>query len=261
MSQKESLNHRRKLIETKDLNRKRHSLSIMSSKSTTLLIVEKTGSIKEVVVKKVTEEELYKKAGYKTGEGFKCHTTWSVDLDGKSFSISLYGKTTGRANQENKYEFPPPVDKLLFFGNCLLVNQDKDNVSSISAKEWEDIYEKLYGGFEDIGEEDSEDEFDEEEDEMDDLKLTKSGYAKDGFIVEDEDDEDDEDEEDDEEEEEDDNDDDDAPKIKAKKNLKKKVIKKSKKHLDLLPALLKKEEEDETFLDCKSELSEESYLE
>ena len=234
----------------------------MSSKSTSILIVEKSGSIKELVVKKLTEEDYYKKAGYKSAEGFKCHTTWSVEIDQKTYNISLYGKVTGRANQENKYEFPPPVDKLLFFGNCLLVNQDNGKLLDLKSKEWEEIYEKLYGGFEDIGDEDSEEDFEDDED--DDLELTKTGYAKDGFIVDEEDDLEDEDDEDDEEDdaEDEDNDDDDIPKIKAKKvSIKKKAIKKSKNKVMDLPSLLKKEEEDETFLDCKSELSEESYIE
>ena len=129
---------------------------------------------------------MYKKAGYKSQEGFKCHTTWTVELDNKTYNISLYGKITGRANQENKYEFPPPVDKLLFFGNCILVNQEDGIFVDIKNKEWEEIYEKLYGGFDDIGDEDEDDDLDDEDDEdMDGLKLTKSGYAKDGFIIED----------------------------------------------------------------------------
>ena len=41
-----------------------------------LLIVEKNGSIKESVLKSWNEEELYKKAGFKTNQGFKLATTW-----------------------------------------------------------------------------------------------------------------------------------------------------------------------------------------
>ena len=29
--------------------------------------------------------------------------------------IHLYGKKKGKAGDENKYEFPPPVDNILFF--------------------------------------------------------------------------------------------------------------------------------------------------
>ena len=93
----------------------------------------------------------------------------------------MYGKTDGRATQENKYEFPPPIDETLFFGSCLIVNMRNDKPVSITSAEWTCIYEKLYGGFESLGEEDSE----EESDEYDDVPKTKSGYAKDGFIVDD----------------------------------------------------------------------------
>jgi hypothetical protein len=49
---------------------------------------------------------------------------------------------------------------------------------------WEKIYEKLFGGFEDIGTTAAED--DNEEDELENVpkhKKTKNGYLKDGFVV------------------------------------------------------------------------------
>lgn len=150
--------------------------------SVRLLIVEKNGTIKESVLKTWNEEELYKKAGFKNGKGFELATTWKVDdINKKSYTINVYGKTDGRATQENKYEFPPPIDETLFFGSCLIVNMRNDKPVSITSAEWTCIYEKLYGGFESLGEEDSE----EESDEYDDVPKTKSGYAKDGFIVDD----------------------------------------------------------------------------
>lgn len=150
--------------------------------SVRLLIVEKNGTIKESVLKTWNEEELYKKAGFKNGQGFKLATTWKVDdINKKSYTINVYGKTDGRATQENKYEFPPPIDETLFFGSCLIVNMRNNKPHSLTSAEWTCIYEKLYGGFESVGEEDSE----EESDEYDDVPKTKSGYAKDGFIVDD----------------------------------------------------------------------------
>ena len=125
---------------------------------------------------------MYKKAGFKNGQGFKLATTWKVDdINKKSYTIHVYGKTDGRANQENKYEFPPPIDETLFFGSCLIVHMKGNKPAPITTAEWTCIYDKLYGGFESLGEEDSE----EEEDEYDDIPKTKSGYAKDGFIVDD----------------------------------------------------------------------------
>ena len=65
-----------------------------------------------------------------------------------------------------------------------------ENVSSdFDDKEWLKLYEHLFGGFEDLGDEDS---FSEEEDIPDELK-TKHGYMKDGFVVSSSDADDDED--------------------------------------------------------------------
>jgi len=127
-----------------------------------IFIISKNGEIKESVKK----GELYKIAGLKSEEGFKCHTIWNVE----NHSISVYGKINGKAGQENKYEFPPPLDNILFFGNVLLVSKEK-----ISLSDWEEIYEYLYGNFEELESED------ESEDES--VEKTKEGYEKDGFVV------------------------------------------------------------------------------
>ena len=96
----------------------------------TILIVDKTGTIKESAVKTYDEAELYKKAGFKTPEDFKLRSQWNVeDVNSKSYSISVFGKVTGRANQENKYDFPPPIDTVLFFGNCIIVNKDSSGTA------------------------------------------------------------------------------------------------------------------------------------
>jgi len=149
-----------------------------------VIIVDKSGEIKEVNLKNYDESELFKKAGFKTAEGFGCATQWDIEIPDveKSYRVCLYGKTKGRANQENKYDFPPPVDNILFFGSCVLVNTKDDGktAENLSAKEWEKIYETLFGGFEDIGSEDSEES---EESEVSLSLLTKSGYMKDGFVV------------------------------------------------------------------------------
>ena len=249
-----------------------------------ILIIEKTGTVKETAIKSFDESELYKKAGFKTADGFKCHTTWDIEeLDGASYSISVYGKTNGRANQENKYEFPPPIDNTLFFGSCVIINKQAEIPTSITSKEWDKIYDHLYGGFEDLGEEDSEEESDDEDD---DVIKTKAGYAKDGFVVDDDyvEEEDDISEEvsDDNDESEDNN----YRKTKASKKSKptkpQKIILKKKpqskttkqpetftifgKIIGKAAVASKKSSEnltsqDENTLECTSELSEESYIE
>ena len=224
--------------------------------SVTVLIVEKSGNIKEQNIK-FDENDLYKKAGHSSQTGFKCYAEWNIeDLDDKSYNIFVYGKTTGRANSENKYEFPPPIDNTLFFGNCIIVNKHNNVPVSITCDEWDDIYEYLYGGFEDLGDEDSE----EDEDDDEGILLTKQGYAKDGFIVED----DDEAEEDDEYQDEDDEEEETVKKSKSKtkspstkKSTKKPASKKSEKLENVFKIA---QSQESNYLDCTSELIEEEYV-
>ena len=57
-------------------------------------------------------------------DGFEKHAEWKVSIvNNVTYHISLYGKLKGKANTENKYDFPPPADNLLFFGNCILTNK------------------------------------------------------------------------------------------------------------------------------------------
>jgi hypothetical protein len=233
----------------------------------TILIVDKTGSIKETSIKKYDESELYKKAGLKTAVGFKCYAEWNIeDVGDKSYCVSVFGKTDGKANQENKYDFPPPIDSTLFFGSCIIVNKQDGVAVSITEEEWEDIYQYLFGGFEDLGDEDTEDEEDDDEEEG---PRTKSGYLKDNFVVDDDEIEDEEEEE--EEDTEVDEDDDEEVYSKKSKSSKKtktaskkkgeKVDKKTKK-VASSPVLANvfTELEPQTYLDCTSELSEEEYV-
>jgi hypothetical protein len=164
---------------------------------TSILIVERTGELKQLTVKQFDKTELFKKAGFKVADGFDEHATWQVKLDSGSYTVSLYAKTKGRAGQENKYDFPPPVDTTLFFGNVVLVrwaDEQKTVASNISVKQWEEVYEDLFGGFEDL---DDTAEADEEELLRPDtpvldkngavVPVSKHGYLLDGFIVDDSD--------------------------------------------------------------------------
>ena len=46
---------------------------------------------------------------------------------------------------ENKYDFPPPVDKDLYFGTCLLVRVNETGlIIDLDAPTWSKIYEKIF---------------------------------------------------------------------------------------------------------------------
>jgi hypothetical protein len=178
-----------------------------------IVIIEKNGDMKNMNIKSFAASDLFKKAGFKTPANFDCHTVWNIQYNNKDYSIELHAKNTGRANQENKYEFPPPVDKILFFGSCVLINRKTPSeIDDLYVNDWKNICETLFGGFEDLNEEESEDEaceIEEEREAAKNNKLTKTGYLDDGFVVED--DNDSEESFGDDEENDDENDDEDKP--------------------------------------------------
>lgn len=236
-----------------------------------IVIVEKSGNLKTVQLKDLSPESVFKKLAIKSAEGFKLQHTWGQE-DGLDENISLYAKTEGRAGQENKYDFPPPVDEKLFFGPCALVGRNAETGEPVDLDEgaWEEIYEFLFGGFDDVGSEDSGEDVDTE-DELEKLKasgveITKQGYAKDGFIVESDEEEEEEEESDEESEEsEEESEEEEKPKKKSKAKAKptpkpkKEVVKPvakaaKKKAVAVVPVA-----EPEPLEDCGDELSVESY--
>lgn len=155
------------------------------------VLVNKTGELENTKIKDNKIETLHKKCSFKSDKDFEERSLWKVKVEEKKYKVYLYAKSSGKANTENKYEFPPPVASELYFGNCILINKDEDdNLCDLSIIEWCKIHEKLYGGFEDLSNTAIEDE--NEKDELDDVPdemKTKDGYLKDGFVVDGSDDE------------------------------------------------------------------------
>ena len=144
-----------------------------------VIIIDKKGGLHEKNIKSdINADKLYKVVKLTNGDDFENEASWEVDIDDKTYNISLFAKTTGKAGEENKYELPPPVDDILYFGKCLLINEDG---TDLTLRMWNKIYEALFGGFEDIGDEDT----DEEEEDLTGVELTKDGYMKDSFIADD----------------------------------------------------------------------------
>jgi len=85
-----------------------------------ILIIEKNGNIKTLCIKDYKEEELYKKCGFTKSDDFIIQTEWTKKVDNISYTISVFGKTKGKANYENKYDFIP--------FEILLYNRQQTNV-------------------------------------------------------------------------------------------------------------------------------------
>ncbi len=175
--------------------------------ATTIVIVSKTGTLSEVIVEPENETTLdeltillSKKCGYRNHNGFSCYHTYKYknkkkfsfyvddeDVIPKYIYVDVWAKTDGRAGNENKYEMPPPVDEIIYYGNIALVARvDKEHAVNLTSTIWNVIYERLFGGFEDLASTAIEDE-----NEIDELDLvpayqkTINGYLKDGFVVDD----------------------------------------------------------------------------
>lgn len=218
-----------------------------------LILVDKSGKLKSIKTDGLDLAALCKKCGFKSIDGFALAHTWSVAFNEIEYKLCLYGKTTGRANSENKYEFPPPMDNTLFFGSCVVLNIENGIVADLSVKDFEDIMEHLYGGFEDVDSED--DEIESSDDEVVGLPKTKDGYVKDDFVVDSDDDGSGGDDDDDSEEDVESDDSEEEivkPKAKGKAPAKTKPVQK--------PKVAKKEKPEPILVECSDELTEEEYL-
>ena len=180
--------------------------------TTTIIVVERNGELRPSEIKEYSQQELAKKCKCKTPSGFDVRAEWAYSgTDEDKFVVELWAREDGNAGQENKYEFPPPVDSILFFGTCALVAKDmtpQHHVIPLTLEKWDKMYNFLFGGFDTLA---NCDDDDYEEDELDSIpsgRKTKDGYLKDGFVVDEDEDEDEDDDEDDEDEDEDDDDDD-----------------------------------------------------
>ena len=192
--------------EVKNTKLKKNPKSTHNTK-TSIVIVSKTGSLTECMVEPANETTLdelavllSKKCGYRNHDGFSCYHTFRYknkkklsfpiendDVIPKYIYVDVWAKTDGRAGYENKYEIPPPIDEIIFYGNMALVARiDNETAINLTTYLWNIIYEHLFGGFEDLAATAAEDE--NEIDELEAVpahKKTSNGYLKDGFIVED----------------------------------------------------------------------------
>jgi len=131
------------------------------------------------------------------------------------------------------------MDNTLFFGSCVVLNMENGVVADMSVKDFEDIMEHLYGGFEDIGSEDDDEDDDDDDTDSVDLPKTKEGYVKDDFIVDSDEEESEESDESESEEE--------IVKPKRKSAPKPKASSSQKKQTNII-------------IECSDELEEEEYL-
>lgn len=130
------------------------------------LVVSRVGIVTQAQIGE--EIDYYKICGFRNPEGFSERATWTEHGN----TVRMFAKNKGKSQTENTYEFPPPVDKSLYFGRCLLVGE------ALTISKWDEMYETMMGGFEHLGS-----EAESEDEEV--VDATKEGYEKDGFVVSD----------------------------------------------------------------------------
>jgi len=213
-----------------------------------IVVIEKNGTCSTEKTKNLTLETLYKKCKFRKSSDFEKRATWKSGSEW----VSIYARDTGRAGGENKFELPPPIDKNLYFGKMAIVKHSEeepadDKLLDFTKEDWDKVYEKCMGGFEDLGSEDTE----EEEEEIPEHFKTAQGYSKeDGFVVDDDEEEDDEDFIPDDEDE-DDEDDEDADDVEYGGETGDEEEEEEDDDED--------EDDDDDEMECGSELSEEDY--
>lgn len=150
------------------------------------ICVDKFGNIKQIRIE--TDKDYI---GENDMKQFKC-TGFVHNYEVDGYNYCVYGNTKNVVSgNENIYELPPPIDNIVFFGSIYIVKCEKymkkicKNVLKVTTKEWKKVYECLFGGFEDIDNENSEISSYDEEYDFDKKDMTKSGYFKDGFVVSD----------------------------------------------------------------------------
>ena len=121
------------------------------------------------------------------------HVVWKY----KKWNIGLFGVLFGKSGTENKFDFPPPLDNTLFFGDCILVNFilkidgsiDYTHYTDLYIHDWNIIYEKLFGGFESLSTSTTDDDDDTDTDDDDENNIVNkkfsNGYLVDDFLVDD----------------------------------------------------------------------------
>lgn len=91
--------------------------------------------------------------------------TWTWKAGGAT--LHLFAYKAGKAGTENKHELPPPHDTVLLFGDAVMFATGADSkIQKFNGADFTRWYNSAFGGFDDVGSEDSatdDEETDEEE--------------------------------------------------------------------------------------------------
>ena len=94
--------------------------------------------------------------------------TWFFDEE----KIEMYGYINGKEKEINKLELPEPIENEFYYNELIFFSLNDDNeYIDLDEEDYEDFYDMIFGGFDDIDSEDSNENF------------TDDKFEEDGFIV------------------------------------------------------------------------------
>ncbi len=198
-----------------------------------MIIIDMDGNEEEEYIETSDLTRISMLCGFNNSKSFKHIHAWHLDKDeniienhDKDLFLHLYASTKGHHENINKFELPPPIDNVIYYGYIGIILEDEDHqLYHLDKNTWKKCYEALYNGFYDLGESDTdegerdvdtdndeeydddddengyeddndgEDENDENDNRVDtnknktiEKRYTKEGYLIDDFVVEDSDD-------------------------------------------------------------------------
>jgi hypothetical protein len=72
-----------------------------------------------------------------------------------SKNLTVFAWDDGDAGSENKHELPPPLADDLYFGNVYVIAQENNKQVDITMDDYEELKDTYFGGFDDIGSQDT----------------------------------------------------------------------------------------------------------
>ena len=99
-----------------------------------IVIVEKSGNLRPLLVKQFDEASIYKKCGFKQNDHFAKQHEWQS----KQYTIELYGKCIGRSNNINHYVFQQQQQQQMF-GNCALILRENNIPIHLNVQKWKEL--------------------------------------------------------------------------------------------------------------------------
>ena len=137
-----------------------------------VIIIKKTGQIKSVILKSITEVSSIDiedkhiltlfNSNIKKSKNFKNNFKRYCDWELEDTVLSLFGSKEGRSGSENKYDLPPPEDLDIYFGEILVVKSIHNTIIDMNIEDFNKFIEISFGGFENLGSKDTEEEYDPE---------------------------------------------------------------------------------------------------